>query len=153
MAKEEPITVTAIVRETLPNAQFQVELENGQQILAHAPILTDPGGPLECSDPKLIQPTFAWEMDTYDVFKVFMGASPGFEKGTRVTSGKKKIKTGMWTPKTKKWKRACEKAIDQAADPNNPVMYVRVDGKDRDLPKKNPAKRRSSPVVQFAVTP
>lgn len=35
MPKEEPITVTAIVRETLPNAMFQVQLQNGQQILAH----------------------------------------------------------------------------------------------------------------------
>ncbi len=35
MAKEEPITMTAIVRETLPNAMFKVELQNGQQILAH----------------------------------------------------------------------------------------------------------------------
>ncbi len=35
MPKEEPITVTAIVRETLPNATFQVQLQNGQQILAH----------------------------------------------------------------------------------------------------------------------
>lgn len=35
MPKEEPITVIAIVRETLPNATFQVELQNGQQILAH----------------------------------------------------------------------------------------------------------------------
>ncbi|MDP7062918.1 MAG: translation initiation factor IF-1 [Planctomycetota bacterium] len=35
MAKEEPIQLTAVVRETLPNATFNVELENGQQILAH----------------------------------------------------------------------------------------------------------------------
>jgi translation initiation factor IF-1 len=35
MAKEEPIKLTAVVRETLPNATFNVELENGQQILAH----------------------------------------------------------------------------------------------------------------------
>ena len=35
MPKEEPITVIAVVRETLPNATFQVELQNGQQILAH----------------------------------------------------------------------------------------------------------------------
>lgn len=35
MAKEEPIRLTAVVRETLPNATFNVELENGQQILAH----------------------------------------------------------------------------------------------------------------------
>lgn len=35
MAKEEPIRLTAVVRETLPGATFNVELENGQQILAH----------------------------------------------------------------------------------------------------------------------
>jgi len=35
MPKEEPITVFAVVRETLPNAMFQVELQNGQRILAH----------------------------------------------------------------------------------------------------------------------
>jgi translation initiation factor IF-1 len=35
MAKEEPIKLTAVVRETLPNATFNVVLENGQQILAH----------------------------------------------------------------------------------------------------------------------
>ena len=35
MPKEEPITVTAVVRENLPNATFLVELQNKQKILAH----------------------------------------------------------------------------------------------------------------------
>jgi translation initiation factor IF-1 len=35
MAKEEVIEVEAVVVETLPNAMFKVELENGHQILAH----------------------------------------------------------------------------------------------------------------------
>jgi translation initiation factor IF-1 len=35
MAKEEPIKVQGQVVETLPNAMFRVELENGHQILAH----------------------------------------------------------------------------------------------------------------------
>ncbi|MGD8959479.1 MAG: translation initiation factor IF-1 [Desulfobacteraceae bacterium] len=35
MAKEEPIKVQGKVVETLPNAMFKVELENGHQILAH----------------------------------------------------------------------------------------------------------------------
>ena len=35
MAKEEPIKVQGTVKETLPNAMFKVELENGHQILAH----------------------------------------------------------------------------------------------------------------------
>ena len=35
MAKEEPITLKAIVKESLPNATCMVELENGQVVLAH----------------------------------------------------------------------------------------------------------------------
>ncbi|MFP4346809.1 MAG: translation initiation factor IF-1 [Thermodesulfobacteriota bacterium] len=35
MAKEEPIKVQGSVVETLPNAMFKVELENGHQVLAH----------------------------------------------------------------------------------------------------------------------
>ncbi len=35
MAKEEAIEVEAVVSETLPNAMFRVELENGHQVLAH----------------------------------------------------------------------------------------------------------------------
>ena len=34
MAKEEAITLEAIVREALPNATFRVELENGHRVLA-----------------------------------------------------------------------------------------------------------------------
>lgn len=35
MAKEESIEVEGKVLETLPNAMFRVELENGHKILAH----------------------------------------------------------------------------------------------------------------------
>ena len=35
MAKEEAIQVEAVVSETLPNAMFRVELENGHEVLAH----------------------------------------------------------------------------------------------------------------------
>ncbi|MCK4814826.1 translation initiation factor IF-1 [bacterium] len=35
MAKEEPIEVEGTVVETLPNAMFRVELENGHKILAY----------------------------------------------------------------------------------------------------------------------
>jgi translation initiation factor IF-1 len=35
MAKEEAIEVEGVVVETLPNAQFRVELENGHRVLAH----------------------------------------------------------------------------------------------------------------------
>lgn len=35
MAKQDVIEVEALVVETLPNAMFKVQLENGHQILAH----------------------------------------------------------------------------------------------------------------------
>ncbi len=35
MAKEDVIEVQGVVRETLPNAMFRVELETGHKILAH----------------------------------------------------------------------------------------------------------------------
>jgi translation initiation factor IF-1 len=35
MPKEEPIEVEGTVVETLPNAMFRVELENGHRVLAH----------------------------------------------------------------------------------------------------------------------
>ncbi len=35
MAKEESIEVEGVVAESLPNATFRVELENGHKVLAH----------------------------------------------------------------------------------------------------------------------
>ena len=35
MAKEEAIEVEGTITETLPNAMFRVELENGHKVLAH----------------------------------------------------------------------------------------------------------------------
>ena len=35
MAKEEAIKIDGIIKETLPNATFIVELENGHRLLAH----------------------------------------------------------------------------------------------------------------------
>ena len=35
MAKEQPISVDGIIKETLPNASFIVELESGLEVLAH----------------------------------------------------------------------------------------------------------------------
>jgi len=35
MAKEEPLQIVGTVTESLPNATFRVELENGHKILAH----------------------------------------------------------------------------------------------------------------------
>ncbi|OGB64938.1 MAG: translation initiation factor IF-1 [Caldithrix sp. RBG_13_44_9] len=35
MAKEQPILVDGVIKETLPNASFIVKLESGHEVLAH----------------------------------------------------------------------------------------------------------------------
>ena len=35
MPKQEPISVDAIVKKALPNARFDVQLQNGHMVLAH----------------------------------------------------------------------------------------------------------------------
>jgi len=35
LAKEEPITVNAVIKEALPNAVFRARLETGHEIIAH----------------------------------------------------------------------------------------------------------------------
>jgi translation initiation factor IF-1 len=35
LAKEESIKIDGTIKETLPNATFRVELENGHEVLAH----------------------------------------------------------------------------------------------------------------------
>jgi translation initiation factor IF-1 len=35
MARDKGVEVEGVVRETLPNAMFRVELENGHEVLAH----------------------------------------------------------------------------------------------------------------------
>jgi translation initiation factor IF-1 len=35
LAKEEPITVQAVITEALPNARFRAKLESGHEVMAH----------------------------------------------------------------------------------------------------------------------
>jgi len=105
---------------------------------------------LDCSDPAAIQPTFTWSTAAFDRFKVSMGSSPGFEKGTVVSSGDRLIQTGSYSPPRKKWISACKKAL--AANPISPVMFIKVFGKDRDLPKSNPGRTTFSETVQVGIT-
>ncbi len=127
----------------------------GQRLVSNGPALISPtlGDTVDCSDPGLSRPTITWDLGDYDRFKVMMGSSHGFEKGTLVTSGDQKIVTGSWSPSKKKWKSACNKAITQAADPNNPVMYIAVEGRDTDLPKSDPLRKLLSFPVRSVVQP
>ncbi|HXI04129.1 MAG TPA: hypothetical protein VNI57_13220 [Candidatus Saccharimonadales bacterium] len=122
-----------------------------QPFLGRSPALTSPldGGTLDCGDPRVVRPTFAWDDDGYDRFRVFIGWDPGFGKGLRLTSGDTLLRTTSWTPPRKKWRKACAQAL--ASDPSNPTLYVTVLGVDRDLSKKDPLRKRFSPVVQVDV--
>ena len=74
MAKEEPITLEAIVREALPNAMFTVELENGHRVLAHV------GGKMRMHFIRILPgDTVTLEMSPYDLTKgriVYRGKRP-----------------------------------------------------------------------------
>ncbi len=126
-----------------------------QRVVTNGPALNSPaqGSSVDCSDPALSRPTFTWDTGDYDKFKVFMGSSRGFEKGTSVSSGDQKIVTGSWSPSKKKWKSACNKAITQAADPNNAIMYIAVEGQDTGLAKSDPLRKLLSFPVRTSVQP
>lgn len=109
-------------------------------------MLPSQGDQLDCSDPRSSRPSFAWEPGNYERFKVHLAADMGFLKQTRVTSGKDFIKRTTWSPSKKKWRRACKKAL--AANPLNPVLYVRILGRDRDLPKGALYRKTFSQVIQ-----
>ena len=49
------------------------------------------------------------------------------------------------------WKSARDKALTQAADSNNPVMYIAVEGEDHDLPMKAPLRHLLSLPVRTSV--
>ncbi len=103
-------------------------------------IVTSPldGGAVDCSNPTLVRPTITWDPARFDRFRVWLANDPGFLKGTRVKSWDGFKPVLSWTPSVKKWKAACNKAL--AGDPINPVLFIRVQGRDDDLPKSDPAK-------------
>ena len=64
MAKQEPIEMTAVVQQKLPNAKFRIKLDNGHEIIGHISgrirkhnIRIQPGDKVRC------------EMSPYDLTK------------------------------------------------------------------------------------
>ncbi len=125
----------------------------GQRLVPRGPELTSPieGGLVDCSDPVTIRPTLTWDDGGYDTFKVLLASDPGFVQGTSVSSGDGFMAITSWMPSVKKWRSACKKAM--AADPVTPEMFIKVLGKDLDLPKGDPALKSSSTVVRVDVQP
>jgi hypothetical protein len=116
-------------------------------------VMTNPldNDTLDCSDPASFSPMITWSPGEYDRFKVFMSPSPGFEKGNRVTSGKKLLTVPMWMPSVKKWTAACAKAV--AANPTTPILYFKIYGVDTNRPTSDPARKTFSDVVVTQITP
>jgi len=64
MSKEEPIEMTGIVQQSLPNATFLVELDNGLEVMCHI------SGKIRKNNIRiLIQDTVTVEMSPYDLSK------------------------------------------------------------------------------------
>lgn len=123
-----------------------------RRFFGRAPAVTShaDGDTVDCSDPASFQPTFTWDADGYTRFKFWIASDPRFLKSTRKTSGRHWLKTTSWKPGKKKWKTMCYKAL--AISATNPTLYLRVRAKDRSLPKKDPAHKRSSNTVTVSVT-
>ncbi len=121
-----------------------------RRLMVGGPALSVPlaNGTVDCRNPSLSRPTFAWERGHYDRFRIFMGSSPGFEKGTRVTSGDKWITGSSWTPGENKWRSACNKT-----NPVSRVMYIAVEGQDLDLSRRDPLRNLLGFAVRTTVHP
>lgn len=64
MSKEEPIEMTGIVQQSLPNATFLVELNNGLEVMCHI------SGKIRKNNIRiLIQDTVTVELSPYDLTK------------------------------------------------------------------------------------
>jgi hypothetical protein len=114
-------------------------------------VITGPndGDTVDCSDPRTTRPTITWTPGLYDRFKVCFASDTTFRKRVKVCSGDKWLRSPSWEPRKKKWRRACNKAI--SADPNSPVLFVRVTGKDRDVPKRHPNRKTDSQVIKVNI--
>jgi hypothetical protein len=108
-----------------------------------------PGDAMDCSDPRAIRPTFTWDPEGADRFRVFVGWDPGFGAGSQVTSGDRFLRVTSWTPTAKKWRKAC--AYAQTGAPGTTALYVKLFRVATSLPKNDPGRKTYSDVVPVNV--
>ena len=83
MSKADVIEVEGTILEKLPNAMFQVQLENGHQVLAHI------SGKLRMNFIRILPgDKVTIEMSPYDLTKVLTNASVCLDFGTNCSSFK-----------------------------------------------------------------
>jgi len=117
-----------------------------QDVLLVSPVN---GAELDCSNPRVVRPAIAWDPGNYEKFRVLIGTDPNFATGTMITSGDTLLTSNVWTPSGKKWRSACKRAL--AADPNRPILFVKVFGVDVDVSKRDLYRKTFSQVVQVSV--
>lgn len=113
--------------------------------------LTSPlaGGTVDCSDPLRLRPTIVWNPGPYDRFEAFIGSDTSF--APLVNSGGNALKVNTWTPPGKKWKKACARAL--AINPSAPVLYIRIQGLDKNAPKNDPRRKVYTEITLVHVVP
>jgi hypothetical protein len=99
---------------------------------------------LDCSDPKVEVPRIVWDRASFDRFRPQIAWDPSFAKKKRIQSYVA-LTGDFWEPNGKKWKKACRKALRE--NPGNPILYLRVKGKDLDVPKSDPFRNAITPTV------
>jgi hypothetical protein len=134
------------------NASQEDDNRNGVGNACDLALTAPPDGSVvDCSNPALSRPTFTWQPGAYDRFRVVLSPDPAFPAGQRTSSGEDLLSAPSWTPTKKKWGQACRRAA--SADPADPLLYVRVEGRDRDVPKRDPKRRSESPAIVLTAQP
>jgi len=95
---------------------------------------------LDCSGPP---PTVTWSSGPYDRFKVFFSPSGSFKPQT--ASGRKALTVTTFTLPLKKWAGLCRKL--------STVLFIRVQGIDRDVKKNDPTRKALTPAVELLEPP
>ena len=99
------------------------------------------GGVLNCS-PGAPPPRFTWSSGPYEKVQIQIAWDLSFRKATRISSPQL---TGIteFVPTPTQWHKVCVAS--------SPIFYIRLLGQDLDLPKRDPARKTISSIVEMAV--
>ena len=107
------------------------------------------GDPVDCSAPRLRRPTFRWEPAHYEEFRVQVGSDPEFRGAMRGTAASGWAPGSSWTPPRGQWRKACRAGL--AGGVFDAKLYLRVIGRDLDLPENDPGYERSTDVFVLPI--
>ncbi|HJQ65068.1 MAG TPA: MBG domain-containing protein, partial [Gemmatimonadales bacterium] len=118
---------------------YTVTTTNGALLVTIQPLaITDPlnAQVLSCSA-GAATPMITWLPAQYDKYKVYIGLDAGFVSA--VSSGSTWLRTPSWKVSSKRWRHVCAGSTG--------TIYLKVRGLDRDVSKKNPARKLTGPTT------